>query len=124
MSVIKGLLCCEMKCYAVIDTNVVVSAFLKVMQKKKLDESVPLKVLNIVLNGKNKITPIFTEEILDDYKEVLSRPELSISGHIIGKFMNDIRQVGEYFNPAEINEIIPDPKDVVFYQVVMEGKKE
>lgn len=75
-----------MKCYAVIDTNVVVSAFISVMKKSNLDESVPYKVLSLVLNGKNKITPIFNDEILDEYKEVLSRAEFKLSKSIIGRF--------------------------------------
>ena len=112
-----------MKCYAVIDTNVVVSAFISVMKKSNLDESVPYKVLSLVLNGKNKITPIFNDEILDEYKEVLSRAEFKLSKSIIRRFLNDIRDVGETIEAAKIDEIVSDPKDVVFYRVVMGGKE-
>ena len=112
-----------MKCYAVLDTNVVVSAFISVMKKTNLDESVPYKVLSLALNGKNKITPIFNDEILDEYKEVLSRKEFKLSKSIIGRFLNDIRDVGETVEAAEIDEIVSDPKDVVFYRVTMGGKE-
>lgn len=112
-----------MKCYAVIDTNVVVSAFLSVKTSSDLNESIPFQVLKIILDDKNKIIPIFNDEILSEYREVLSRPAFKISRSIIGKFMNDIRSVGLYFDKSEIEERMPDPKDVVFYQVVMEGKK-
>jgi len=111
------------KCYAVIDTNVVVSAFLSVQNASNIEDSIPFKVLSLILDNKNKIIPIFNDEILKEYREVLSRPFFKISKSVIGKFMNDIRSVGLYFEKAEIFEQLPDPKDVVFYQVVMEGKK-
>lgn len=112
-----------MKCYAVIDTNVIVSAFLSVQNYSNLEDSTTFQVLKVILDDKNKIIPIFNDEILKEYKEVLSRPFFKISKNIIGKFLNDIRSVGLYFEKAEIFEEIPDSKDVVFYQVVIEGKK-
>ncbi|HBN83905.1 MAG TPA: toxin PIN [Clostridiales bacterium] len=74
-----------MKYYAVIDTNVLVSALLKW-------ESIPGAVAIESLVG--KITPILNDEILAEYRDVLSRPKF-----------------------------VPDPKDIVFYQVVMEVRK-
>lgn len=112
-----------MKCYAVIDTNVIVSAFLSIQNYSNLDDSTPFRVLKVILDNRNKIIPIFNDEILEEYREVLSRPFFKISKNIIGKFINDIRSVGLYFEKSEIFEELPDPKDVVFYQVVMEGKK-
>lgn len=112
-----------MKCYAVIDTNVIVSAFLSIQNCSNLEDSTPFKVLKVILDNRNKIIPIFNDEILEEYREVLSRPFFKISKNIIGKFINDIRSVGLYFEKSEIFEKMPEPKDVVFYQVVMEGKK-
>lgn len=62
-----------MKCYVVIDTNVVLSALMYAQKFKGLDSSVPLKVLSLALEGKNKIIPIFNEEMLDEYKDVSKR---------------------------------------------------
>ena len=112
-----------MKCFVVIDTNVVLSALMYAQKYKSMDSSVPLKVLSLALDGKNKITPIFSEEIIDEYKDVLSRPEFHIEKERIGRFINDFRAAGLYVEPADIDEHMPDPDDVVFYQVVMEGKK-
>jgi len=111
------------KCYVVIDTNVVVSAFLSVKDVSKIEESAPYKVLLAALDSRNKIIPIFNDEILEEYRQVLSRPAFKISKSIVGKFMNDIRSVGLYFDKADIEEQMSDPDDVVFYQVAMEGKK-
>ena len=112
-----------MKCYVVIDTNVIVSALLSGLKNKKVSESVPLKVLSLALNSKNKITPIFNDEILDEYRDVLSRPEFEIPKARLGRFLNDIRSIGETVGAVEISETLPDPKDVVFYRVVMGGKQ-
>ena len=112
-----------MKCYVVIDTNVVLSALMYAQKFKGLDSSVPLKVLSLALEGKNKIIPIINEEMLDEYKDVLSRKEFSIERERIGRFINDFRAAGLYMNSAEIDEELPDSDDVVFYQVVMEGRK-
>ena len=112
-----------MKCYVVIDTNIIVSAFISVMRKSKVEDSVPLKVLSLLLDRKNKIIPVFNDDILNEYKEVMSRPEFRISKSIIGKFLNDIRSIGVSLDAAEIDEELPDSDDVVFYQVVMEGRK-
>ncbi len=113
-----------MKCYAVIDTNVVVSAFLSVIKKINIENSVPFKVLSIILNDKNKIIPIFNDEIINEYRSVLSRPEFNISRAIIGRFLNDIREAGKTMDEVETNEVMPDPKDVVFYLVTLGGKRE
>ena len=112
-----------MKCYVVIDTNVVVSALLAVLKNADISESVPLKVLSLALNSKNKITPIFNDEILGEYKEVLSRADFNIPKSRLGRFLNDIRDVGETIEAAKIDEVVSDPKDVVFYRVVMGGKE-
>ena len=112
-----------MKCYVVADTNIIVSAFISVMRKSKVEDSVPLKVLSLLLDRKNKIIPVFNDDILNEYKEVMSRPEFRISKSIIGKFLNDIRSIGVSLDAAEIDEELPDSDDVVFYQVVMEGRK-
>ena len=53
-----------MKYFAVIDTNVIVSAMLK-------KDSMPAQVLKEVLVG--NINMLVNEEILDEYLEVLSR---------------------------------------------------
>lgn len=56
-----------MRFFAVIDTNVLVSAAMK-------PESVPGKVLELVLDG--LIIPIFNKAIMKEYRNVLLRPKL------------------------------------------------
>ncbi len=53
-----------MKYYAVLDTNVIVSAFLK-------SDSIPGIVVSLSLGG--SIIPLYNDKILNEYIEVLSR---------------------------------------------------
>ena len=55
-----------MKYYAVIDTNVLVSAMLKW-------NSVPGNIMELVFSG--TIVPLLNEQIVKEYRDVLSRPK-------------------------------------------------
>lgn len=57
-----------MKFYAVTDTNVIVSALLA-----KHPDSAPVQVIEQVFD--RVIVPMFNDEILSEYKEVLKRPK-------------------------------------------------
>ena len=103
-----------MRYYAVIDTNVLVSAMLKW-------ESVPGSVLLEVLTG--KITPLLNEEIVSEYRTVLSRPKFHFSPETAEIFLDGLTGRGLFVDAESIEEILPDPKDVVFYEVVMEMRK-
>ena len=112
-----------MKYYVVIDTNVIVSALLSVENKEKTFMSSPFQMMSIVLDKENKIIPVFNDEIIKEYTEVLSRPRFKISKSRIGKVINDLKSVGLFVNRAKSDEYFPDPKDIVFYEVTMESKK-
>ena len=63
-----------MKYYAVIDTNVLVSAMLKW-------DSVPGNVLELVYSG--TIIPLLNQQIVKEYREVLARPRFRLTQAII-----------------------------------------
>lgn len=67
-----------MKYYAVIDTNVLVSAMLKW-------QSVPGKILELAFSG--LIIPLFNDEILSEYKIVLSRPKFKLSNELVNSIV-------------------------------------
>ncbi|MBO4655488.1 MAG: putative toxin-antitoxin system toxin component, PIN family [Bacteroidales bacterium] len=99
--------------FAVIDTNVIVSALLS-----SEGDSKPAIVLRETLRG--RITPIFNEEILDEYREVLLRDKFHFRKQDVEMVINHVKRSGlrgERLNT--LNEIFPDPKDVVFYEVAM-----
>ena len=100
--------------YAVIDTNVVVSAMLKL-------QSLPGNILELVFDG--IITPVFNDEILSEYREVLSRPKFNLSKQIIEDFVGNIEELGVAIKATTLDLDFPDPKDRVFYEITMENRK-
>ena len=101
--------------YAVIDTNVLVSAMLKF-------QSVPGQVANEALLG--KIIPLLCDEIVAEYREVLARPKFKFDQKVVDVFIDGIIDRGIFVDAVPVEEIIPDPKEIVFYEVAMEGRKE
>lgn len=99
--------------YAVIDTNVLVSAL--IATKK---ESHPLTVLANVFAG--TITPLFNDEIISEYRDVLSREKFHLDPADIEDAINAFLRYGLNLERTEVKgEVLPDPKDVVFYEVKM-----
>ncbi len=103
-----------MKYYAVIDTNVLVSAMLKW-------NSIPGNVMELVFDG--PIVPVLNEQIVKEYREVLARPKFHLTEEIICDVVDNIRSKGIYADAKRLDIEMPDPKDRVFYEVVMEKRK-
>ena len=104
-----------MKYYAVIDTNVLVSAMLKT-------ESVPGLVAAEALNG--DIIPVLNDDIIAEYEDVLNRPKFRFDKNAVKVFLDELKKRAVYSDYGLIEDEIPDPKDVVFYAVLMEKRKE
>ncbi|MBP5406361.1 putative toxin-antitoxin system toxin component, PIN family [bacterium] len=103
-----------MRYYAVIDTNVVVSAMLKW-------QSLPGNILKLVFDG--VVVPVFNNEILNEYREVLSRPKFNLPKTIIDDFVGNIEEYGISIEAESLDLALPDPKDKVFYEITMEHRK-
>ncbi len=101
--------------YAVIDTNVLVSAFLK-------EHSIPRYVINYMYAG--VIIPIYNDEIIAEYIEVLNRPKFSFPAEAVDTVIKNIQEIGLKIDSVNIKEIIPDPKDVVFFAVTMNSRRD
>ena len=99
--------------FAVIDTNVIVSALLSSEKKSN-----PYIVLMETLRG--RITPIYNKEIIDEYREVLSRDKFHLQTQDIDTVIGHIRRYGLKAERSKaFGELFPDPKDVVFYEIAM-----
>lgn len=96
--------------YAVIDTNVLVSALFA-----KHDNSSTVVVLNRVLS--RKIRPLYNDEIMDEYKEVLSRKSFAFNPSNVKKLINFIKLFGLDTARTSFPQLLPDEKDRVFYEV-------
>ncbi len=104
-----------MKYYVVIDTNVLVSAVLK-------SHSVPGSIVELAFDG--PIIPILNETIEKEYREVLSRPKFHLPEDLIEGIMSTFHKRAIYVDAEHLDVELPDPKDLVFYEVVMEERKE
>ena len=98
--------------YAVIDSNVIVSAYIT----KNLTAATS-KVWEAVLQG--RITPIYNDEIIDEYNEVLRRKKFDIPEHLIKWAIDRVLMNGIRGERVPSKENFPDPKDVVFYEVAL-----
>ena len=103
-----------MRYYAVIDTNVLVSAMLKW-------DSVPGNIMELIFSG--TIVPLLHEQIVEEYREVLSRSKFHLTENIVCDVIGEIKRFGIYVDAEDLDINFPDMKDRVFYEVVMEERK-
>ncbi len=101
-----------MKYYAVLDTNVLVSALMK-------RNSVPAAVLKHL-----SVVPLYNKGIFDEYEEVLRRAKFHFAEQDIQELFDSIRERGIMVDAESISDAdFTDTEDVVFYEVVMEKRK-
>lgn len=103
------------KYYVVIDTNVLVSAMLKW-------NSVPGSIVAMAFDG--TIIPILNVDILKEYRAVLMRPKFHLTEEIVDTALDAIEAKGILVDAEPLDIVLPDPKDRVFYEVVMEKRKD
>ena len=96
--------------YAVIDTNVFVSALIT-----KNPESPTRLVYDFIDNG--EIISLYNDEIIAEYKEVLSRPKFKLSQEIITALLSLVVEHGISSDRFAYSETMIDEKDRVFYEV-------
>lgn len=106
-----------MTCYAVIDTNVLVSALLSCH-----DDAATVQVVGKLLSG--EVIPLYSDEILREYQEVLRRPKFHFDTGMIGCLLDAVRTFGVLVMPSPTGEILPDMKDLPFYEVVMDKRED
>ena len=106
-----------MRYYAVIDTNVLVAAMLT-----RRADSPTVKVVQAIADG--GLIPLYNEEILKEYDDVLHRKKFPFTENRIRPLLAAIRQFGLPVNPSATGEILPDMSDLIFYEVVMEKRED
>ena len=102
--------------YVVIDTNVLVSALIT-----RNENSPTVQILRFLANG--NIVPVYSDEIVKEYNEVLRRDKFKLPEIIIINLLKDIMDNGLKISElAEVTETMPDPKDIVFYAVTLSAQ--
>lgn len=101
------------KIYAVIDTNVIVSALLS-----KNSHSSTTIIYEAILDG--LLIPVYNDDILNEYIDVLSRKKFPFAKEDIQYIEFLLTHIGIKMDRTKANkEIFPDQKDVVFYEVAL-----
>ena len=103
-----------MTLYVVLDTNVLVSSMLK-------PESIPGQVVDHALH--QDIVPVLSDEIIDEYSEILHRQKFKFSESKIADLIKGLDESGVYLSPTETDELFLDLSDVVFYEVTLTAKE-
>lgn len=104
-----------MEYYAVIDTNVLLSALLS-----KNEDSATVRVLNAVFDG--IIIPLYHQDILFEYSEVLHREKFHLREELIQTILESIKQYGIEVFPQPTGAILIDMDDLIFYEVAMDKR--
>ena len=102
-----------MKYYVVIDTNVIISGFME-----KHEDSNTVKILRMLFDG--DIVPIYSDDTIAEYKEVLSRSVFKFKKSTIGRFINVLKDNGLKLCPKHKDVALVDEDDIVFYELVMD----
>ena len=102
------------KIFAVVDTNVLVSALIS----KSIDSN-PMKVFRAIVT--EQIVPLYNDEILlQEYQSVLSREKFHLDKTLIETVLKAIVTDGLCLDRTPAVDVeFPDPKDVVFYEIAL-----
>ncbi|GHV96480.1 PIN domain-containing protein [Spirochaetia bacterium] len=93
---------------AVLDTNIIVSAFLN-------PKGIPGEILSLVLS--EKIILCYDNKILSEYTDVLTRSKFNFNKELVKDFLEFVKIYGEYI-VAESQDIqFIDKDDKIFYDV-------
>ena len=77
--------------------------------------------MRFLANG--NIVPVYSDEIVKEYNEVLRREKFKLPERIIINLLKDIMENGlKVTELAEVTETMPDPKDIVFYAVTLSAQ--
>ena len=101
-----------MQYLVVIDTNVLVSALLS-----RNPDASTVQVFKALLS--DKIIPVYNDEILAEYSDVLRRKKFNFPESTIQSTIKYFKKYGIYSDRLSTGEDLPDPKDLVFYEVCM-----
>ena len=99
---------------AVIDTNVLVSSFIS-----KNPNSPTVRIIKAIAEG--IFTPVYSDDILSEYEEVLGRGHFKLDPAAISILIQRIKEIGEAVSPIDSEEDFPDPDDKVFFCTALAG---
>ncbi len=96
----------------VLDTNVLVSALLT-------PRGPAAQILDLI--AQQKVTLLFDERILEEYREVLQRPKFGFEGTLTGELILFLETLGEFVHATPLWVSLPDSSDQMFAEVAKDG---
>jgi len=97
----------------VLDTNVIVSGML-------MPGGTCRRILDLMLDG--TLTACTDARMLNEYADVLNRPEFSLSDEGIELVLGVIRTSGNLVSPMPLAAKLPDPRDLAFLEAAASAK--
>ncbi len=97
----------------VLDTNVLVSGLLN-------PHGPPGRIVEFTLA--DAFVVLYDDRIFNEYREVLSRPELGIESGHLDAIVDYIMQEGEHVSAARLQVLLPDRSDLPFLEVAVTGR--
>ena len=98
--------------YAVIGTNVLVSAMIT-----HNAASPTVKVVEAI--GQGALVPLYNEEIITEYNDVLSRAKFGFLRLSVARLIRTLMDKGIMMERIFSGEVFPDVSDAVFYEVAL-----
>ena len=98
--------------YVVFDTNVIVSAMVS-----HNPNAATVKVVEAISLG--KIVPLYNEDILAEYDDVLHRTKFNLLDRDVSSMIGTIIKLGMLMDRTESKETLVDLSDLVFYEVAL-----
>ena len=98
--------------YAVIDTNVLVSALIT-----HNPLSATAKVVRLLLDG--SFTPLYDSDVIEEYQEVLNRPKFRLVEGVADALISHIIEHGIVASRVPFHEPMPDEDDRVYYEIAL-----
>ncbi|MGN0845268.1 MAG: putative toxin-antitoxin system toxin component, PIN family [Kiritimatiellia bacterium] len=97
---------------AVIDTNVLVSAFWTPNR-----QSLTVRIADAIT--KDLFVPLYSPPMIAEYREVLFRSMFGVSENEVHNLVDHIVTHGELVEPSESSAHFPDPDDKMFFCMVL-----
>jgi len=92
----------------VLDTNILVSALMS-------DNGISATIYRMVHKG--ELVPYFCDAIMDEYLDVLFRPELKLDLPKVSTMLQIFAKQGKHVTPSKSDICLPDEDDRTFYDV-------
>ena len=86
----------------------------------KRADAATVRVIDAMFDG--RIVPLYHEDILAEYDEVLHRSKFHFKEETIQLVINAVKQYGVEVFPQPTGEILIDMDDLIFYEVAMEKR--